>query len=211
MTNTTYSQAVKKDLELWTGGNFNLKINKKFSTGIVEQFRFNDTISSLKQAFTQISLKYKINKSFSIRANYRYSARPNSFNRNRLSLDFNYAWNKKKFPLSLKYRFRFQDTKTNISGNKGTYIRNKFGVDYNLTKIVDPFTAFELFYRFNKKNEFRKYRFTLGLDWKLNKRMNIASYYRLQRDIGVKKPGLSNIFAILYSYKIKYKKLVGKS
>lgn len=203
-------QAQQKDAELWLGGNFNVKLNKKFQLGIKEQFRFNNNMASFKKELTELGLKYKINKHFAVKPGFRYVIVGNKNNQRRFFLDGFYKWSKKDFPLSLQYRLRYQSTK-NFNSNKNTtnYLRNKLEVEYNLSKLADPFVSYELYFRFNQKNEFRVARFTMGVDWKLNKRMSLATFYRLQKDIGsikLSKRNTSHIFGVIYSYGMKMKK-----
>jgi len=129
------------DFELWTGASVKLKLNKRFKVDVEQQVRFNDTISSLKKTFTELGLKYQMNKSIAFKVNYRFVIRPTKSNQNRISLDAYYHWDKKKFPLSFDYRLRFQNTKNSILGENFTYLRNKLSLKYNLTKLVDPSIA----------------------------------------------------------------------
>ncbi len=197
------------DTELWTGGIFKLRINKAFRAELREQIRFNDNVSSFKSTFTQLGLRYRLNKSFAFKVNFRYIIRPKR-DRLRFSADAYYNWSKKKFPLSAQYRLRFQNTLRPQSGNSTTYLRNKVSVDYNLSKLIDPFLSYELYFRFNGKNEFRVYRLTLGGKWRLNKRIDVSSFYRFQSDIFVKKPDREHIFGLIFSYRTSVKRLKKK-
>ena len=190
------------DTELWTGGTINFKLTKRFALDVSEQVRFDNNISSYKKSFTNIGLKIKLNKHFSLKPSYRFIALPISTFDHRVSLDGYYKWKKKKIPLSFSYRMRFQHQFVSSK----SYLRNKLTMGYNLSKLVDPFFAYEIFFRFNGKNEFRVSRFTLGLDWKINKRVGLTSYYRLQDDIFIKKPKRQHIIGIMLNYKIKSKK-----
>ena len=194
------------DFELWPGAGYKLKIDKHFRTDAVVQFRINDTISSIKSALTEVGLKYRLNKYFAFRGAYRYTARPLKNDRQRFSLEALFSWSKKKFPLSARYRLRFQDTQELNSRKKSTYLRNKVGAKYNLSKLVDPFVAYEIYYRFNKKNEFRVSRFTAGLDWRITKKIHLSTFYRIQDDINVKKPKRRHIIGIQVGYNMKIKK-----
>lgn len=187
------------DFELWTGGEVGLKLNKKLGLSLSEQVRFNDTISSIKKTFTELGLKYKVGKNFSFKGNYRLTIPPNENILHRLALDANYQWKKKDTPLSFSYRLRFQHQ----FGKTRTYVRNKVKLGYNLSKLVDPFVAYELFFRFNRKNEFRISRLTAGLDWRVTKKFEITTYYRLQDDIFIKSPQRQHIFGLILSYKLK--------
>ncbi len=190
------------DLELWTGAKVNFKFNKKLSLDFREQIRFDNNISTYKKSFSELGLKYKVGKSFSIKPQYRLSVRQGSVFRHRISLDGNYKASKKGFPLIFKYRIRFQHRLFDPK----TYWRNKLTLKYKLSKLVDPFAAYEVFFRFNGRNEFRVSRFTAGLDWRVSKNFEITSYYRLQDDIFIKSPERQHIIGLMVEYKIRKKK-----
>lgn len=208
LTGLTTSIIAQKstDTELWTGGELKLRLTKKLKVDVDEQFRFNDTISSFKAALTEIGLKYKLDKGFSLKGNFRFARRSNKSNRNRFSLDVNYDWDKKEFPLSIEYRLRFQNTSDASLGKNFTYVRNRIGLDYNLSKLVDPFLFYELYFRLNGKNEFRVTRFTFGLDWKMTEQLDLTTYYRIDSDINVKKPKKQNIIGVMLSYDLDLRK-----
>ena len=199
------------DNQLWTNASLGLKLNKKFTLDLREEFRFDNNISSKKLNFTEIGLKYKLNKHFAFVPRFRFIAVPQKKNKRRFSFDVYYKWKKKKFPLSFVYRFRIQDTKKFNSKKQGQdYIRNKITLGYNASKLVDPFIAYELYFRFDNKNEFRKNRLTFGLDWRLNKKMSLTTYYRLQEEMNVKKPDKIKVIGLAFSYNLSLKKLLNK-
>lgn len=202
----SYSAQVTTDSELWTGGTYKLGITKKVRFEFEEQFRFNNSISSYKNNFTELRVRYKFNKHIAVKGNIRHVIRYNDFNRRRFSIDAFYNWDKKSFPLRFQYRLRLQDSKEFQTGKKTDYIRNKFSLEYNLTKLVDPFISYELYYMFNQKNEFRTWRLTTGLNWKLNKQIDLSTYYRYQTEINVKKPQAQHIIGLMLTYSTKIKK-----
>ena len=193
------------DTELWAGATFELQLNNKFRIEIEQQVRFNDTLSSFKNTFTEPGLRYKLNKHIAFKVKYRYIVRSNDDNRSRISFSGYYGWSKKKFPLSFQYRLKFQDTKEQNTGKKFTFLRNKFTIQYNLSKKADPFLAYEHFYKFNKKNEPRAWRFTAGFDWKLIKSLELSTFYRYEEEMNVKKPEAQHIIGIMFTYETKIK------
>lgn len=190
------------DLELWTGGTLNFKFSKNFSLDVTENVRFNNSISTYKKSFTELGLKIKLNDKFSIKPSYRAILGLNSSIDHRIFFDGNYKLNKKGFPLSLSYRMRVQHQFVSAK----TYLRNKIKLGYNFTKLVDPFVAYEAFFRFNSKNEFRVSRLTFGLEWRINKKLEVTSYFRLQDDIFIKNPERQNIIGLMVEYKIRSNK-----
>ena len=74
------------DGEVWAGASYALNINKKFKVSLEEEFRFNTTAQYLRTTITEVRLRYKINKDFSVKGNYRISAVPYDENALRWSL-----------------------------------------------------------------------------------------------------------------------------
>lgn len=190
------------DVELWTGGNLNVKLSKMFSLDISENVRFNNSVRSYKKSFSELGLKIKFSKKISVKPSYRFILGTNNTIDHRVLFDGNYNLKKKDSPLDLSYRMRFQHQ---FISSK-TYLRNKIKIGYNLSKLVDPFIGYEAFFRFNTKNEFRVSRWTFGLDWKINKRLGLTTYYRLQDDVFIKKPERQHIIGLMVDYKFKPKK-----
>jgi len=194
-------KAQTTDTELWSGGVFQWKLNQEFQIHIEEQLRFNKSISSLELGFTEVGLKYNLNKHFAFKGNYRFIAKPDKYNRNRLTFDTYYKWKKKAFPLSINYRLRFQNTKENTTEKKFTYLRNELTARYDLSKLLDPYISYEIFYQFNKINQFRVTRLYIGLYWRWSKRVNTTTFYCIQKDINIYNPGKKNILGIMFIYK----------
>ena len=63
-----------------------------------------------------------------------------------------------------------------------------------------------MFFRLNGKNEFRVSRLTVGLDWKITKKIEVTTFYRLQDDIFIKAPERQHILGMMLTYKLKAKK-----
>jgi len=192
------------DLELWVGGRVNFKFNKTLSLDVLNQTRFDNKISTFDKTFLDFGLKIKLGKHFGLKPAYRFSMGAGNKFKHRVALDGTYKWSKKGFPFLIGYRMRFQQELF----AKKTYLRNKIKVGYKLSKLVDPFLAYEIYFRFNKKNEFRVSRLTLGLDWRITKKLHVASYYRIQEDIFIGSPERQHIIGLMIDYKFRPKKKV---
>ncbi|MBI3135468.1 MAG: DUF2490 domain-containing protein [Bacteroidetes bacterium] len=193
------------DIQLWAGANVKVKLNKKWSMNLSPEFRFSDTIKTLNAAIAEAGVKYDLNKSIAFFSEYRYTLRPLQNDINRISLGATYSWSKKGFPLALSYRIKFQYSRNRNSGNSESYLRNKITLDYNLSKRLDPYLSYELFFLFGK-NEFRNTRYSLGFEWSFTKNLSLAVYYMYQREIYVKKPSVDHIFGLTLNYKLTAKK-----
>jgi len=200
---TGFSQS-NANIQLWTGANVKLDLGKKWSLSYSPELRFTDTMRTLNSVINELGVKYKLNKSISLLAEYRYTYRPTKNDVNRFCLGASYDWSKKDFPLSFSYRIKFQYSRNRNSGSSESYLRNKITLDYNLSKLVDPSVSYELFFLFGK-NEFRNSRYSFGLEWRLTKKLSLNTYYMYQREIYVKNPSSDHIFGIGLNYKMKIK------
>ena len=188
------------DTQLWTGGTLKLRVSDKLRTHVEEQVRFTDTISTLGATFTELGFQYNLGKHFAIGSDLRYYAMPLGHDRARVAVNLHNKWRKNSFPLSVHYRMRFQHTTEPGTGKASSYLRNKLGLGYNLSHIVDPLVEFESYFRFNGKNEFRRNRFTFGLEWRISKRIDLVTYYRIQNEFNKKEPERERIYAVLLAY-----------
>ena len=194
------------DTELWTGISAKMKLNKKVKIELEEQFRFKDSVQTFKSSLTEFGIRYKFNKKFSLKVNYRHSYRAGyrQRNRNRFSLFLYYDWDKKKFPVSVQLRSGIQNDFEVYNGQLLTYTRGRIKVKYKDLKDSKPFVAYESFYRFNAKNEFRTHRFTAGLGWDLTENLELTGFYRVEQEINVDEPERQHVVGFMFSYSFKY-------
>lgn len=199
--------------EMWAGAAFKLEYNKKWTFQIEEQLRLWNHLGDVKSTFTEVSVGYEIIKDLEVVGSYRFTVVPNSFaqdaieksafNQSRFMLDLKYELDKKGFPLSLEYRQRIQDTRELYTDYKVTYWRNRFGLEWEATDDITPYMEYESFYRMNQKKEFRRNRYSFGIEWRINKEMDISTFYRVDQQINTKVNGRENIVGIAYSYKME--------
>jgi hypothetical protein len=189
--------------ELWTGITLKYKLNKRYSFNLKQQVRVSDNWSSIRTNFYEVAAKYKIDKHFSIKAHYRYTIRNEDRNVHRYSLDGNTNWRIKPTKLTFKYRFRFQYSAVEFTGQPFTFLRNKFGLEYSVSKKFKPYLSYESFFKFGETNKFRVNRYTIGFSWAMDKRMNLDVYYRIDQEINSNHRQRQNILALLLSYQIK--------
>ena len=202
--------------EVWSGATLKWKYNKKWTFQIEEQIRLWNNIGSIKGTFTEIGAKYEVFKDFEVAGRYRFTIVPNSFasnaieksafNLSRFMLDLKYELDKKGFPLSLDYRQRIQDTRELYTDYKITYWRNRLSLEWEATDDITPFVEYESFYRLNNKKEFRRNRYTFGIEWRINKEMDLTTFYRVDQEINTRVNVRENIIGIMYSYTLKRKK-----
>ncbi|MBE9510485.1 MAG: DUF2490 domain-containing protein [Bacteroidetes bacterium] len=192
--------------ELWTGGTIEINIKKKFSLELEPQLRLADGLTSYNGYYCEAGFGFEINKHLKVKGSYRYTdkaghhdseIRPSN-NRERFSGDL-YIKIGKKFPV--KYRIKYQYTKERNTHIEYNYIRNKITVNYQLHDLAKPFTSGEFFYRLDKKNELRAFRFTIGLDSKISKEISAKNFFKVEKEMNVKYPQKYYIYGIMFTYK----------
>ena len=203
-----YAFSQNKDLKLWIGPSVKYNINNKFRVEFEQEFRFNEKISRYDFTFSEFALRYKVFKYLDLKTIYRHSFIPDGqtgsilqeYDKSRVS--FNGSTGTKIFETGIKvgYRLMFQHSWENTTKIVSNYIRNRFEIDYNLCKLVDPYASFESYYKLDGKNEFRENRFTFGLTWKVNDKLDIDSFYRYQYELNVKNPETDIIIGIGATY-----------
>ena len=190
----------QQDFNFWSSAALEYNISKKFRLNLEQQLRIDDNIG-FSSTFTQLGVRYRLHRFIRFGADYRFVVRDGR-NRHRISGDLFFRYRKKKFPLRFNYRMRFQ--RTYRFNNPRNFLRNKLAISYNLSRLIDPFIAGELYYRIrNKPNEFQKYRLDFGLDWRLSKKSDLSTFYRLQNEINVNNPALDHVIGMGYSYTLR--------
>lgn len=204
---SSFSQ--QEDAEFWTGISLEKKINKKFTLGLSEEFRFNENVSRIEQFFTNVGLTYKISKNISWGVSYRFVQKQeldNTYNSsNKIYTDLRLKKSISRFSFSLRNRYQFKYVNLFSEGETNTdnYLRNKLSIKYNVKK--SPFTPFigaETYLKLNKDEykEIDRYRLTMGTSYKINKESKLSMFYRIEQDINVSEPIKANIFGLRYSY-----------
>ena len=101
---------VVSDLHLWTGVELEKNFAKDWTVSLGEEVRFKHDISELNNYFTELGIRYRINKNFALQGNYRFTRdrkQDQSYeNLSRYNFDLRYK-GKLDF-LTIKYRLRYQ-------------------------------------------------------------------------------------------------------
>ena len=166
----------------------------------------NDNISSTKSVFTDLGVSFRFNKNLRVSGNYRFINRKRNTGgywvSHRFYADLRYIYKAK--PIIFVYRNRFY-TEAGYEDNgqeREYYERNKLELKFDLDKKFSPFLASELYY-FMEKAEFRKLRYTAGVDFDLKNRNELSLFYRIQREMNVINPDYSYIIGVGFSHNLK--------
>jgi predicted porin len=188
--------------EFWTGASLNYRLNKKIDFSLDQQVRITDNLNRVRNTFFEFGARYRFNKHFSVRAQHRYIIRNEARHVNRYTLDGTGKFKLKPAKLDFAYRLRMQHAITTFTKEPETYLRNRFQIRYRALKKVRLFARYESFYQFNDKSRFRHHLFATGVDFKLNKQLDLSVFYRLDQKINTNNPERRNIIAVLVSFEI---------
>lgn len=186
----------------WTGLDVKYGVGKRIQFQAAVQGRFNTNLFQRRSTFADFGVKVKLWKWMALRPTYRLTRMPEINNdRERYTLDFLFKTNIDKFRLS--YRLRPQYSRNlNKVGRRFT-LRNKIGVGYNLSKLVDPKVTWEHFVVPERGAE---QRFKFNLVWRVEKNIELTTFYALEREINRKFNDVRHIAGVTASLKTGVKR-----
>jgi len=198
------------DTQLWMGPVIKYNINNIFRIDFEQQFRFKENISKFDFTYSEFGFRYKVFKYLDIKAIYRHSYISSGqtgsaiaeYDKSRIALNASTGAELFNTGIKVGYRIMFQHSWENTTLIASDYLRNRIELDYNMSKLVDPYARYESYYRFNDKNEFRQNRTTFGLTWKISDKLDIDSFFRYQNEINVKNPETDFIIGLGVVYLI---------
>ena len=187
--------AQEQDFQLWSKLGASYDLNKDFSLSLDQGFRARENASLPDVNFSNLSLKYDLIKKWSVAIGYRYitdfDLSQNISTSHRIYTDINYRKKKKRWLMKNRLRYQYQE--------ENFTLRDKASLSYNIRKTpLEPFTAFELFF---KDSEFKKWRYTLGASYPFLKEFDIDAYYRIQQSFNTNNPKQLHILGLVIEYK----------
>ena len=187
------------DNESWTSIGFERNLPYSLELEFEQELRLNNQLSTFKQTFSEVSISYEVFDGLKIQIPYRYAIFEKKI-KQRLSFNgsYKYSFN----PISLKYRTKFQRTyeKEELPDD---LIRNKFTIEFKLSKKIEPYVSGELFHLYNTDhNQLDEYRVSFGVAVDLPRKKSIKIFYTYKKeDITKSSPDKINIFGLAYSFK----------
>ena len=187
--------AQEQDFQQWSKIGVSYDLNKDLSVSLDQGLRFRENASLPDVTFSNLSFKYDLIKKWSVAVGYRYitdfDLSQNTSTIHRIYADVNYRKKKKRWLMKNRLRYQYQE--------ENFTLRDKVSLSYNIRKTpLEPFTAFELFF---KDSEFKKWRFTLGASYPFLKEFDIDVYYRLQQSFNTNNPKQLHILGLGMEYK----------
>ncbi|NJK85820.1 MAG: DUF2490 domain-containing protein [Bacteroidales bacterium] len=184
------------DNAFWEVFTARVDLSKKIRFDLEEQVRINNDYSNVNNLISEAALSYELTKQIKAKSSFRYYYNPGSFNRFRYTVDLAYEYSKKGFPLNLQYRGRFQHTVEQYTRDFSNYIRNKFSAEYKLSKLVDPYFAYESYFRLNYVNRFTVNRYYAGLTWRVSNNIDFETFFLYESEFGERNPNSSKIIGL---------------
>lgn len=195
------------DHEIWTGPELRYKLNDQWRFDAAYNWRINLTAGELRQSFTEVGAKYSYNDWLAARIYYRHADLSSGLYRGRVALQLFASYKEKGFPIRGSYRMQFERNfrERDEDGDQliYTYWRNRISLEVNVSKLVDPFVAFEYYHQFDDENRGVKNRFTMGLDWRVTKDLDLSSFLRIQ-DSREDVPLRQFIYGFAMTYDLKF-------
>ena len=190
--------AQENDFQVWSSWSVNDKVTYKTEMFLKHSLRFRENASLLSKSFSEIKIKYKYDKRFSIAIGFRDI---NEWNqklireyKKRYFSDIYIRKKKKRYSFSIRNRLQRQG---NI--NYDYMFRQKFSCSYNIRKNkLTPLLSIEYF--LNQYKEIKKLRYTMALAYPLSKDLDLDISYRLQKELYVANPETLFIFDGKLSY-----------
>ena len=202
---------VVSDLHLWTGVQLEKTFAKDWTVSLAEELRFKHDISEINNYFTELGIRYTINKNFALQGNYRFTRdrkQDQSYeNLSRYNFDLRYK-GKLNF-LSIKYRLRYQKevegfrmADQNIPYEK--YLRHRITFTLSQLKYVDPYISGELFqlFRPTRYPRFEYVRFLVGVKYEMDKAGEIKAAFGFSRELDSNQPAMIYMIQLNYTYKL---------
>jgi hypothetical protein len=188
------------DNQSWTSIGFETKLPYSLKLEFEQELRLKDQLSTFNQTFSEVSLSYKVFDGLKIDIPYRYAIFEDKI-KQRLSFSGSYKYSFKL--ISLKYRTKFQRTYEKEKTPEDL-IRNKFTIEYKLSKKIEPYVSGELFHLFNTDNDqLDEYRVSFGFAVDLPRKNSIKIFYMYKKEDIIKSSSEEiNVFGLAYSFKI---------
>ena len=188
------------DAILWIGPAITKKLDDNFSAKLWHVTRFNENVSSYFNNFAEGFLSYKINKAHSFGLGYRltFAERPEPFPDDHwIMLDYKLNASVSE-SLDLKNRLRYQHALDLKDFPLGDFFRNILFVVPKTKLKIKPFLAIEPWFQTNGVNEFNRFRYEFGFNYKFLEHFNYMMKYSREDIIAIDPiPTNHIIFSIL--------------
>ena len=209
--NSTFVFAQQKDFGLWTAFELEKDLSKNLELDIAVENRLKDNLNQRDESFINTDISYRFGL---FAAGFGYRLTNNNEKEENYGYSHRFHWQFRIRPewqrFSFDYRIRFQSQYFNIQSTENgfipeNYLRNKIKADYTIRKSkFEPSVSYELFYFINQtgNNYIHRKRFSLEMEYKINKNNSFQLSYIIHETINEKDPVNRYILGIGYKLEI---------
>lgn len=204
-----YDTIVVRDIESWTSGSFQYKLNKKWSFKLSPQLRLQENSSQMERLLVDTDIEYNLNKHFEFGFGYRFNSKYKKSgiqNGQRWNLDATYKFDFNRFDAGIRLRYQSGRDFAPEDPSWENHFRLKTKLEYNIKHWkLDPEITGEIF-RLSGKNvdgQFDKMRFTIGSSYKFSKQHSVSIFYGYQQELNTTYPKTTYLVGLGYKYTLK--------
>jgi hypothetical protein len=203
------SKAIK-DLQLWSGIKVEKTFAKDWTISLEQELRLRHNVSEISNYFTELGLRYKINRNFALEGDLRFTRdkkRDNSYV-NYMRYNFDLRYKGRLDFLTIYYRMRYQKEAEGmevfeINAPYVKQFRNRIKLGVTSLKQIEPYVSAEIFQIFTPlySSQFEYYRIVAGIRYEPGKIGEFDFGWGFNREISSPEPAMIFMFKINYTYK----------
>lgn len=209
--NSTFLFAQQKDFGFWTAFELEKELSKDLELDVTVENRLEDNLNQRDESFIGTDISYRFGL---FAAGFGYRLTNNNENEENYGYSHRFHWQFRIRPewqrFSFDYRIRYQSQYFNIQSSENdvipeNYLRNRIKTGYNIKKSkFEPSVSYELFYFINQKgnNYIHRKRFSLEMEYKINKNNSFELSYIIQETINEVDPVNRYILGLGYKLEI---------
>lgn len=197
----------------WPAIKVQKEITKKFSLQLEHETRYFTNLSEIDRLATSLEGDYSITKRWNAGLAYTWLYNHNlkediyaSRNRFYLYLRYKQKFGNWSFYIREKYQSTYRDEeKENVNYSPKNVLRSKAEVAYKIKSVsLTPYINGQFRYQLNHptKNEIDQYRWSVGAEYKFNKRLSADLYFQKEGELNKKKPDKVSIIGTTLKIKI---------
>ena len=197
------------DKWFWPAAQVQSEFFDRLGVSLDFEARVNEDYTNLRTFFGELETKWKFNKYLSTSLAYRLGGRQADISDyakgQRITLFVYGKLDVSKFSMTNRAGV-FRQFLEN-AGDPVDYLRDKLTVKFDLTKKVRPLVYGELFYRLDSDpRKIDEYRIGGGVEYDITKHHEVKAVYIFAEQINVSKPDVRLVWALTYTFKVKFKK-----
>ena len=200
---------VVKDLRLWSGARIRKTFAENWTVSLQEEIRLKENMSEINCFFTEVGLRYRITKNFSLQGDLRFTQDKKGDNSYEALTRYNFdlRYKGRLNYLNIHYRLRYQNEVEgwNIFDPYADYerqFRNRISIRVNALKHIEPYVSAEIFQTFSpyENPHFEYYRIILGMLFEPGDFGEFKLGWGFNRELSTDYPAMIFLFKLNYTY-----------